>query len=133
MVSITGVRKNLKEIPLTVMLARLYGASSISLGPCMPEGRALDHPDLCLTDREYRLLFSIANLFNTYLKIPVSFSYEQRCLCYESDGTPTNIVPENCKAGKDFMVIAPDGGVRKCMHSPERICSIKEYFSKEAL
>lgn len=132
-VSITGVRRNLKEIPLTVMLARLYGASAIALGPCMPEGRALEYSDLWLTNREYHLLLSMANLFNSCLKIPVTFSYEQRCLCYNIDGTPTNTVPESCNAGKDFMVVAPDGGVRKCMHSPERICSIKEYFSKEAL
>ena len=55
-VSITAVRKNLWEMPLTMLLAKFYGAAALSVGPCMPEGRALEHPELCLSDRQYRKL-----------------------------------------------------------------------------
>ncbi len=131
MVSITAVRKNLWEMAAAIMLAKFYGASSISVGACMPEGRALEHPELYLSDKQYKKLLSVATLFNRLLSIPVNFSYEQRCECYNEDGTPTGTVPESCTAGKDFMVISPDGWVRKCMHSPEKICPIKEYSTLE--
>ena len=40
------------------------------------------------------------------------------------------LVPESCTAGKTFMVISPDGMVRKCMHSPEKICSFEEFLTR---
>ena len=129
-VNITAVRKNLWEMPLTMLLAKFYGASALSVGPCMPEGRALEHPELYLSDRQYRKLLSWATIFNGKFNIPVRFSYEQRCECYNTDGTPTGIVPESCTAGKTFMVISPDGVVRKCMHSPEKICSFEEFLTR---
>ena len=118
------------EMPLTMLLAKFYGASALSVGPCMPEGRALEHPELYLSDRQYRKLLSWATIFNGKFNIPVRFSYEQRCECYNTDGTPTGIAPESCTAGKTFMVISPDGMVRKCMHSPEKICSFEEFLTR---
>ena len=129
-VSIVAVRKNLWEIPLAILLAKFYGAASITVGPCMPEGRALEHPEFYLSDRQYKKLCSIASIFNTVLNIPVYFSYEQRCACYNPDGTPTGIVPESCIAGKTFMVVSPDGMMRKCLHSPEKMCSFDEFSAE---
>ena len=130
-VSITVVRQNLWEVVLTALLAKFYGASSLMIGPCMPEGRALEHPELLLQDTQYDRLLKTARMLKTMLKLPLYFSYEKRCECYELDGTPTGTVPESCTAGKDFAVISPDGTLRKCMHSPEKICSFDEFLHKE--
>lgn len=131
MVSMTTVRKNQWEVSAAAMLAKFFGASSFSIGACMPEGRALEHPEFYLSDKQYKKLLSTATKLNTILGIPVRFSYEQRCGCYNEDGTPTGSVPESCPAGKEFIVISPDGYVRKCMHSPEKIDPITEYITKE--
>ncbi len=130
-VSITVGRKNLWETALTMLTAKFFGASALSVGACMPEGRALEHPELCLSDKQYHKLLLLANRFNSVLNIPIRFSYEQRCECYNLDGIPSGTVPEHCNAGKDFMVISPDGGVRKCMHSPEKICMIDKFLNND--
>ena len=130
-VSITVARKNFLEVTLAAILATFYGASALSIGPCMPEGRALKHPELLLSDKLYHKLLKKVKRLNFISKIPVYFSYEQRCLCYNEDGSPTGFIPETCTAGKTFAVISPDGSLRKCLHSPQKISSFQEFLHKE--
>lgn len=127
-VNATVIRKNQWEIPMTVILAKFYGASAVSVGPCMPEGRALEHPEFYLSDKQYRKLLATVTMLNKILKIPVRFSYEQRCECYNEDGTTSGYTPESCTAGREFIAVNPDGWVRKCMHAPEKLYHLKDYF-----
>ena len=130
-VSITVVRKNFWEVILTAILAGFHGAAALTIGPCMPEGRALQHRELLLSDKLYSKLLGRIKILNFISKIPVYFSYEQRCLCFNEDGSPTGVVPETCSAGKTFAVISPDGSIRKCLHSPQKISSVQEFLHKD--
>lgn len=125
-VSIVSTKKNLWEVPLCAMIAYWYGARAIHIGPCMPGGMAFYNQSLCLSDRQFTRLIKIASLLDSMLKIPVYFSYERKCTCATADVNADEADNELCRAGKDYFVIGPAGGIRKCPHVPFNLSTIQD-------
>jgi MoaA/NifB/PqqE/SkfB family radical SAM enzyme len=123
-VSIVVTKKNYWEVPLCAYISYRYGASAIQIGPCMPEGRALYHSDLCLSDRQFKRLTNTVNKLNYALKIPVFYSFEQACACFDRNGNSIPNGTTDCQAGKTFFAIGPAGGIRKCLHAPVNMGNI---------
>ena len=120
-VSMTITCANKDEAPDMFAAAALMGAKAIQIGPVMAEGRALDHPELMLSRREWsQVKDRIRSLPDAH--VPYSFCDEFICGC-RTDLSPalrrkwlgTNHSP--CAAGKDFGVIGPDGHYRICLHA----------------
>ncbi len=120
-VSITITKANLNEASDIFAAAALMGAKSIQIGPVMAEGRALEHPELMISRKEWaKVKDSIRALPDT--NVPYSFCDEFICAC--RDDLPAALRrkwrdpnPSPCAAGKDFGVIGPDGRYRKCLHA----------------
>ena len=92
-----------------MLVAACYRASVLQVGACMPEGRALQHPDLWLSESQFEKLKQTVIFMNRILQVPISFSYEHQCGCYDLEGNSTGQIPETCRTGQDFLVIGPDG------------------------
>ena len=131
-VSIAVTSINRWEIIPTMLVAACYRASALQVGACMPEGRALLHPDLWLSESQFVKLKQTVTFMTRILKVPISFSYEHQCGCYDLEGNVSGQSPPTCRAGVDFLVIGPDGRVRKCLHSPVASDTIfMQFFIKE--
>ena len=120
-VSMTITKANLDEAPDMFAAAAVMGAKSIQMGPVMAEGRALEHPELMISRKEWNQVKErIRALPDSH--VPYSFCDEFICAC--RDDLPTALRrkwkgshPTPCAAGRDFGVIGCDGRYRKCLHA----------------
>lgn len=118
-VSVTVTKGNRDEIRDIFAAAALCGASSIQLGPMMPEGRGKFHLDLALNEEEWeQLKREIRDMRDC--GVPYVFCDEIVCRCKNISPEILRMFPAKsaaeCRAGKDFGVIGPDGKYRKCLH-----------------
>ena len=120
-VSMTITKANKEEAQEMFAAAAVMGAKSIQIGPVMAEGRALEHPELMITRKEW---IQVKNRIRALpdAHVPYSFCDEFICACRD-DTSPAlrrkwlDPNPTPCAAGKDFGVIGTDGRYRKCLHS----------------
>ena len=120
-VSMTITKANKDEALDMFAAAAVMGAESIQIGPVMAEGRALEHPELMITRKEWAQVKNrIRTLHDSH--VPYSFCDEFICAC--RDDMPSTLrrkwldpKPTPCAAGKDFGVIGVDGRYRKCLHA----------------
>ena len=120
-VSMTITRANLHEAPEMFAAAALMGAKSIQIGPVMAAGRALEHPELMVSRKEWEQVKArIRALPDAH--VPYGFCNEFICAC--RNDLPAALRrkwrdpnPPPCAAGRDFGVIGPDGRYRICLHA----------------
>ena len=121
-VSMTITKTNKDETLDMFAAAALVGAKAIQAGPVMAEGRALDHPELMISRKEWEQVKTrIRALPN--LHVPYSFCDEFICACRDDLSSALRrkwLDPKRspCSAGKDFGVIGVDGRYRICLHAP---------------
>ena len=120
-VSITVSSVNAKELLDMVFAASDNGASSITLGPIMLEGKARNWQELAITPYEWdNLKRKTQSLIS--VQAPISFVNEMICMCRPQPSKFRELYGQSfshCNAGKSFAVISPSGKYRKCLHTIE--------------
>lgn len=121
-VSITVTKANRGEALEMLYAALAAGASSVSMYPMMFEGRAIEHPELMLTRREWERVKKRCRRFKTDGRL-VTFGDEMVCECNNRSGRVLMRygigLKAPCPAGRTFGVVGPDGRFRKCLHTLE--------------
>jgi len=109
-VAMTVLKRNLKEAEATLLLAKELGASSFSLGPPVPMGRAaLNKHELIPDEEMHQFHVLMMDLFKRHTSFiattaPATTEYHEK-------------VAGNCGAGYRSVAIAPNGDVRYCVTS----------------
>jgi len=108
------------ELRKIIASAFVAGARSVQIGPVMPEGRCHEHPEFLLTPDQVAALPRIAAGLSRLFGQRVDAGTEAFCTCRAADGRMA--WREDCNAGRDFLVVGPDGFVRPCLHMDRPVC-----------
>jgi radical SAM protein with 4Fe4S-binding SPASM domain len=96
---------NYKEIPALIDLAENIGVRQVSFLRLVPQGRCVDNPYLMMNAAETVQFVDILNKIDSPL-ISLRKGAPFKCLFIEEAG--------ECSAGKDKILISPDGSVHPC-------------------
>ena len=106
----TVTRWNLDQLPETLAVVAHSGARSWGLHLLLPEGRALDRPELFLRPRELHRLLRFVAEKRTYLSVEIA---DELGYCGELEPLLRDL-PMTCGAGRTQCVVLADGEVVPC-------------------
>ena len=118
---------NVRDLRTILCAARLAGATSITVGSILPEGRAEHNPNLVLNDRQFATAKKkTAQVAAFYKNCSIGFTDERACSCSAKKNDYRFVRVGNCDAGRTFYTISPGGYFRQCSFS-----KVDEFFWRE--
>lgn len=125
--NIVVTKKNISELYENIAYPILHGANYILLNRFLPGGRGEMNTEYLLSKEEINTMLDVAEEVLSKAGISGHVGTELP-LCVIKN--PSNYhylhVSTKCGAAKKFMAISPDGYVRACNHSPEKLCKWNE-------
>jgi len=104
-------RRNRKELASIYKYLQAKGVKAWRLFTILPIGRAIEHPELILTDREFKETLDFIAEHRTKGSMDVKFSCEGYVGAYESKVRDS---PFFCRAGINIGSILIDGSISAC-------------------
>lgn len=130
--NIAVTKKNINELYENIAYPILYGASYVLLNRFLPGGRGMENTELLLNKDEINEMLDIAEEVLVRAGINGHIGTElPYCIIKQPDKYKRLSVGSLCGAGKDFFVIDPEGYIKVCNHSPNRVCRWNEVQSIE--
>lgn len=122
---------NYKDIPSLISLAEDIGVRQVSFLRLVPQGRCVDNPHLMMNATETKQFVGILNkIYSPVLELRKGAPF--KCLFIEEAG--------ECSAGKDKILISPDGSVHPCeafkfssSHSNINTQSLSHIWSEDSM
>ena len=130
-VGIALTRTVLPELYEILSYAFLCGAGTVMLNPFRPSGRGSMHPEFLLTKEDIQQALSTAEEVCQTSKGAVWIGGEYSPALVDPAMFPHLHFSTNCPAGKNLLVISPDGMVRGCEHDSRTLCRWNEWRTLE--
>jgi len=125
-------KSNFNELYENISYPIMYGADYILLNRFLPGGRGLKYQEKLLSNDEINEMLDIAeeilNKSGLNGHIGTELPY---CIIKEPSKYKRLQVASTCGAAKGFFVTDPDGDVKTCNHSPNKMCKWSEVSSLE--
>ena len=125
--NIAVTKKNFAELYQNVALPLLHGAEYVLLNRFLPGGRGMHNTEFLLSKEEIIGMLDIAEEVleraGAYGHVGTELPF---CLVNDAHKYKRLEVGYGCSAGKDFFVVDPEGYIKVCNHSPQRLCKWNE-------
>lgn len=130
--NIAVTKKNIGELYENISYPILYGASYVLLNRFLPGGRGMKNTELLLNKDEINEMLDIAEAVLERAGIKGHIGTElPYCVIKRPNKYKSLSVGSLCGAGKEFFVTDPEGYIKVCNHSPNRVCRWSEIQSIE--
>lgn len=124
--NIAVTKKNIGELYENIALPILHGADYILLNRFLPGGRGMHNTEFMLNKQELTTMLDTAEEVLVRAGIKGHVGTELPCCVIDKQKYKNLGVSTKCGAAKEFFVTDPEGYIKVCNHSPQRICKWDE-------